>query len=276
MILRKPLNNKTIAITRRSEDAKEFLDLVASAGGRAIALPTIAIVPNHTAIKNAIRHILADDYDVCIFMSPNGVSMLCSHATQVKSMEKLKSILNTKSVVAQGPATKIVLQNYGISVGQIPDNFSSEGIVSLFRRLELGSGKKVIIPRSGKSNDFLRKALFSMGLTVTELFLYSTSTAVPGQIWSEFVNLFDQGKVDALIFTSGSSVCSFFEILSKFSFSLCQHPFTTTAIVSIGPLTTKKLEEKNIHCNEASEHTIRGTFELAKSVLEGRTLPRYD
>ena len=193
-----------------------------------------------------------------------------------KILEELKSILNTKVVIAQGPATKTVLQNYGISVGQIPDNFSSEGLVALFRRLELRSGKKVIIPRSGKSNDYLRKTLSSMGLGVTELFLYSTRTAVPGQIWSEFVNLFNQGKVDALIFTSGSSVYSFFEILSKFSFSLCQLPLTSTAVISIGPLTTKKLEEKNIYCNEASEHTIRGTFELAKSVIQGRTLPRQD
>jgi uroporphyrinogen-III synthase len=276
LIFRKPLNKKTIAITRKPEDAKEFLNLVASAGGRAIALPTIDFVPNHRAIKNAIRRILVDNFDICIFMSPKGVSMLCSYATQAEGMEELKSILNTKAVIAQGPATKNVLQNYGISVEQIPDKFSSEGMVSLFRRLELGSGKKVIIPRSGKSNDYLGKELLSMGLGVTELFLYSTKTAVPGQIWNEFVNLINQGEVDALIFTSGSSVCSFFEILNKFTFSLHHLPLTSTVIISIGPLTTKKLKERSIYCIEASEHTIRGTFELAKSVLESKTLPRRD
>ena len=45
-------------ITRKSEDAKEFLDLVTSAGGVGIALPTIDIVPNLSAIKNAVRLIL--------------------------------------------------------------------------------------------------------------------------------------------------------------------------------------------------------------------------
>ena len=270
------MDKKTVVITRRSEDAKEFLDLVTSAGGRAIALPTIDIVPYPSAIKSAIGRILLGDYDICIFMSPNGVSMLFSYATRIEIMEKLISVLNTKAVIAQGPATKIVLQNHGISVGQIPDNFSSAGLVSLFRRLELGSGKKVIIPRSGKSNDCLSKVLSSLGLSVTELFLYSPKTAVPGEIWNDFINLFKQGKIDAVIFTSGSSVQSFVEILSKFSINLHEYPFPSTTIISIGPLTTRMLKEKSIYCIEASEHTIRGTFELVKSELERGNLPKQD
>jgi hypothetical protein len=43
------------------------------------------------------------------------------------------------------------------------------------------------------------------------------------------------------------------------------------AIISIGPLTTRELDRRNIYCIEASEHTIRGTLDLAKSLLNNRT-----
>ncbi len=271
MIQRKLLENKTLAITRKSKDAKEFLNLVTSAGGLAIALPTIEIVPNLKAIKNALRLILFEDYDICIFMSPNAVGVLCEYATECDKIENLVSVLNTKTVVAQGPVTKKGLQKYGISVRQIPDKFSSEGIVSLFGKLNLEPGKKIIIPRSGMSNDFVTRTLTNLGLDITELFLYTTRTTIPGQIWNEFIYLFKKSRIDAIIFTSGSSVNSFFEILHKFCCNYHQFILPSMAIISIGPLTTRELDERNIYCTEALEHTTRGTFELAKSLLNGRT-----
>jgi uroporphyrinogen-III synthase len=39
------------------------------------------------------------------------------------------------------------------------------------------------------------------------------------------------------------------------------------AIIAIGPATTEELKKRNIRSFEAKEHTIRGTFELAKTIL---------
>ena len=47
------LKNKIVAITRNARDAREFSHLVSEQGGRAIALPTIEIVPrNHRLQKS--------------------------------------------------------------------------------------------------------------------------------------------------------------------------------------------------------------------------------
>jgi uroporphyrinogen-III synthase len=264
------LENKTLVITRKSEDAKEFLNLVTSAGGVGIALPTIDIVPNLSAIKNAVRLILLGEYDICIFMSPSGVGVLCEYATEYDKIKNLVSVLNAKIVVAQGPMTKKSLQKYGIHVSQIPDRFSSEGIVSLFSKLNLEPGKKIIVPRSGMSNDFVTRSLTNLGLDITELFLYTTRTAIPGKIWNEFIYLFKKSRIDAIVFTSGSSVNSFFEILHRLCCNYHQFLRPSMAIISIGPLTTREFDRRNIYCIEASEHTIRGTLDLAKSLLNSR------
>jgi uroporphyrinogen-III synthase len=271
LIERDLLENKTLAITRKTVDAKEFVALVTSAGGKAIALPTIEIVPSLQIIEEALRIILASEYDLCMFMSAQAVGVLCEYAIKYGKIEKMVSVLNAKNVVAQGPVTKSSLEKYGISVRLIPTNYSSEGIVALFRKLDYTPGMKVIIPRSGMSNDFVTRSLSNLGLNVEELFLYTTKTTGPSEIWNEFAILLKEKKIDAIIFTSGSSVISFFEILHNFYDDYDQFLEPITAMISIGPLTTRELMERNISCIEPSEHTIRGTFELAKSILGSRT-----
>jgi uroporphyrinogen-III synthase len=101
--------------------------------------------------------------------------------------------------------------------------------------------------------------------------LYTTRTTIPGQIWNEFIYLFKKSRIDAIVFTSGSSVNSFFEILHKFCCNYHQFLRPSMAIISIGPLTTRELKARNIHCTEALEHTILGTFEVAKFLLNSKT-----
>jgi uroporphyrinogen-III synthase len=74
------------------------------------------------------------------------------------------------------------------------------------------------------------------------------------------------GKIDAIIFTSASSVESFFEILGKMGDPDIRLD-SATRIVSIGPFTTERLKKRNIECFEAEVHTVRGAFELAKKIL---------
>jgi uroporphyrinogen-III synthase len=271
LIERNLLENKTLAITRNTVDAKEFIALVTSAGGKAIALPTIEIVPSLETIEEALRIIFASEYDFCMFMSAQAVGVLCEYAIKYGKIEKMVSVLNAKIVVAQGPVTKSSLEKYGISVRLIPTNYSSEGIIALFRKLHYRPGMKLIIPRSGMSNDFVTRSLSNLGLSVEELFLYTTKTARPSQIWNEFAFRLKEKKIDAIIFTSGSSVISFIEILNNFYDGYDRFLQRITAMISIGPVTTRELLQRNISCIESSEHTIRGTFELAKSVLANRT-----
>ena len=39
-----------------------------------------------------------------------------------------------------------------------------------------------------------------------------------------------------------------------------------TKVVSIGPFTSKELENKKTKCFEAEEHTVRGALELAMKI----------
>lgn len=255
------LKNKILAITRHELKAREFSQLVSEQGGRAIALPTIELVPGGPeAVQEFLDKLQKEKHDYCALMSAQAVNILFDTAGTEAALA-----LKPAAVIAVGPKTKQALQAHGVNVRLVPDEFSSEGLVDLLSGME-PKGKKIIIPRSGAANEFATKALKGLGMKVDEIRLYSVRTCAPTLAWSEFSELLLQKKVDAVIFTSSSSVNSFFEILEKVSPESPPIDGLTKA-VSIGPFTTRELKKRNIKCFEAQEHTVKGALDVAKKIV---------
>jgi len=78
-------------------------------------------------------------------------------------------------------------------------------------------------------------------------------------------------KVNAIIFTSASTVQSFFEIMRRLSYDTYSVISNVKAIIAIGPATSEELRKRNIKAFESKEHTIRGTLELAKILLNEKS-----
>lgn len=258
------LKGKTLAITRSERDAEEFSRLVAAEGGKAIALPTIDIVPaGPQAAREFLDKLHDKKHDYCAFMSSQAVSVLF----ELASKSEIISALESTAVIAVGPKTRQSLEERGISVRLMPEKFSSAGLVELLLSGAKPAGKKIIIPRSGAANEFATEALTKIGMQVDEASLYSVRTCAPSSAWGEFSALLLRKKVDAVIFTSASSVGSFFEIMAKISPG---HPRldSVTRVVSIGPFTSKELRGRGIiKCFEVKEHTVKGALELAKNIV---------
>ncbi|MEW6604278.1 MAG: uroporphyrinogen-III synthase [Thermoproteota archaeon] len=254
-------HDKVLAITRNEQDAAEFLRVVEEEGGRGIALPAIEIVPKGpAAIQDFLAKLRNNKYDYCAFMSPQAVSILFEHAGREAAIA-----LKSMTVIAVGPKTKEVLVEHGIDVRLMPDSFSSNGLAELLSFLK-PKKKKIIIPRSEAAKESAAKALEDLGMQVDEMSFYTVRTATPTFVWNEFSSLLADKKVSAIIFTSASNVRSFFEIMGKLGFSNLRLN-DITKVISIGPLTSKELEIRNIECFEAIEHTVAGALKLARKVV---------
>jgi len=268
------LTGKLLAITRKGADAQEFSRLVISEGGESISLPTIDIVPKGLEVIPEFISIMREKkYDYCMFMSSQAVDVLFDLALKVNKVEEIILALNSSIIVAIGPKTKSSLISHGIAVKMMPGEYSSQGIVCLFSKMDNGiiKGKKIIIPRSEKAKEFIRKALSCLGMTVDEFFLYDVKTSGTNTVWEDFVALLKQKKVNAIIFTSASTVQSFFEIMRRLSYDTYSVISNVKAIIAIGPATSEELRKRNIKAFESKEHTIRGTLELAKILLNEKS-----
>jgi uroporphyrinogen-III synthase len=129
------------------------------------------------------------------------------------------------------------------------------------------SRKKIIIPRSEASNDFIQKALSDIEIDVDEFFLYTVQTSSVTTTWKEFISLLQQKKIDAIVFTSASNVRAFFEIMEKLLPDVPSMLKPVRALIAIGPMTHRELKRMGIRSLESNEHTVKGTFELAKAIL---------
>ena len=262
-----PLEGKILAITRSELEAREFSELVAAEGGRTIALRTIEIIPKDpSVVYEFINTAYKNQNDYFAFLSPQAVDVLFDSADRIYKARELISVLNSGIVVAIGPKTKQRLVNHGIVVKMLPEVYSSVGLVELFSRMK-SYGKKILIPRSEVSDEFVQRALTALNMVVNTIFLYTIRTADITSKWKDFVLLLEQKRVDAIVFTSASNVRSFFEITQKMSHSISSLLKNVNAIIAIGPMTNGELKKRNVQSCESTEHTVRGTVDTAKIIL---------
>jgi uroporphyrinogen-III synthase len=261
------LDGRVIAITRDEEGAKEFVRMVESRNGKVIALPTISLVPRDPATMiKFVDMIKAKKHDYVLLMSANAVKIMFDVFATSKKTGDVARLLNSSKVIAVGPHTKQELENYNVNVSMMPEKYSSYGVIEILSK-ENCKGKKIIIPRSSASTNYLAKSLSDLGMIVDEVHVYDVKPSTHDK-WSEFMNMLAQNNIDCIVFTSASSVNSFFEVATQYEKN--EHLveiLNSIKIIAIGPFTNDILIEHGVKAVMSHEHTINGTFEVAVKLL---------
>lgn len=261
------ISGKTIAITRSKDDAREFIELASKENVIPMPIPTIELVSKGDKIVDEFLNDVQEfrpDYSV--FMSSKAVKLLFDVARNGEKYQKLQLAVANTIVMAVGPKTKQALEDEGIKVSYMPNKYSSVGVGEQFTKLN-AEGKKVIVPRSGASTEFLAKLLQKIGLIVKENYLYDVQAFSDRTQWIQFKESFSQNKVDGIVFTSASSVRGFFEIMSDFDQKDLLKKLEKTQIVAIGPFTADELKKFNAEPKIADVHTVPGAFEAMKNIF---------
>lgn len=259
------ISGKTIAITRSKEDSQEFIDLASRENAIPISLPTIELVSKGDRIvDDFLQDVQEFQPDYSVFMSSKAVKLLFDVARTTQKYQKLQLAVANTIVMAVGPKTKQALENEGIRVSYMPSKFSSVGVGEQFTKLN-AEGKKVIVPRSGASTEFLAKLLQKIGLVVKENHLYDVQAFSDHGQWDQFKDSLSKNKIDGIVFTSASSVRGFFEIMSDQKDLIKK--LQQTQIVAIGPFTADELKKFNAEPKIADVHTVPGAFEAMKNIF---------
>ena len=261
------LRGKIIAITRNENMNQEFINLVNSAGGLPISLPTITQIPcDIDTFNQFFDMIMKRPYDYYAFLSGNAVQILIKFAKKLYKFDEIIDELNRRKIAAVGQATARILNSYGIHVDIVPDKFSSFGLFDKLMTSNIPHGTSFLFPRSSTTPLLIKDNLEKSGFKVDEFLLYSSVGSKLSQEWIEFSNLMKKKLVSSIIFTSPSSVKSFCSIMDGLMpdfVMICNK----IALVSIGPITRNELLSRGLPSFESKEHTIRGTFEVVKNIL---------
>ena len=251
----KPLFGLGVVITRPERQADDLAKLLAAEGARPIAFPTIAIEPpsDWSELDAALAEL--ESYQWLIFTSANGVRFFFERMQQKgKDMRDLKGI----KICCIGPATARQLEDRGIRVDLVPEEFIAEGILKSFAAMDI-QGMNILIPRAEKARDILPRTLKAQGARVTVATAYRTVNS--GRKKEELAGRFAAGEVDVITFTSSSTVTNFFDIMGK-DFALPP----SVRVACIGPVTAGTAAKAGFKIDILQhEYTMEG---LVRSLID--------
>jgi uroporphyrinogen-III synthase len=250
-----PLAGKRIVVTRALAQAEGLSSLLRQFGADVIDAPVIEIHPpdSYEALDAALNTIL--DYDWLILTSVNGVEAMFSRleplGLSVDSLQHLK-------IAAIGPATEERIQDHGLVVDIVPQRYVAEEVVRSLRKLT--KGEKVLLVRAKVARDVIPEELRQAGAQVDVVEAYQT--VVPEDAKKRLQSIFSDGPVDAITFTSSSTVKNF---LSLTTATDVPGKLAKVKFASIGPVTSDTLREFGLPVHvEADEYTMEG---LAQAIV---------
>lgn len=244
----RPLEGRTIVVTRARAQAQRFAQLLEAAGARVLQAPTIVIEPpaSWELLDTALAAL--DSFTWVVFTSVNGVAMVDRRLT---ARGLTWAAIARKRVAAIGPATAEALAEHGVRVELVPAEYRAEALVEGLRRV-VGPGDRVLLPRAKETRDVLVVELRRLGVTVTEVPAYQTRRIEDGV--ARLREALASGSVDAVTFTSSSTARNFAEQFSEDERSAWRGRI---AVASIGPITAATAAEYGLSTDVMpSEYTI--------------------
>ncbi|NOX35884.1 MAG: uroporphyrinogen-III C-methyltransferase [Deltaproteobacteria bacterium] len=259
---KRPLFGKRIVITRARAQASDLVSNLTKLGAQCIEIPTIQIAPPKDSgpLKESVNNI--NNYDWLVFTSVNGVEFffntLFDTGKDVRALGHLK-------IACIGPVTKKRLKEYGIISDILPETYRAESVIDAFSGIDM-TNKRVLLPRAKVARTVLPEELTKMGAKVHEVTAYETRLFTSKK--EELISLLENNEIDAVTFTSSSTVSNFMSQLEPKDAKLLLKNVVTA---SIGPITSKTARSLGIEPDiEAEEFTIQGLTDSLLAYYESR------
>ena len=268
----RPLEGKTIVVTRPRGQAASLVEPLEHLGAQVLLAPTIRIVPRMLD-DEIVRVVVNDlpDYRLIIFTSVNGVDVFLGYLAELGLP---LAALDDTIVAAVGPRTASALEERGVTCDVVADEFVAEGLLdTLQKRAVAPAGTNVLIPSARRARPVLPDALRASGARVTVLPVYDT---VPEE--SLPVPAARIESADFITFTSSSTAQQFVGLMEASANAggsggagrPLSERLSGAALCSIGPVTSDTLRELGLPVAvEASEHTAAGLVAAIAASVAG-------
>ena len=252
-----PLDKKNIVITRARDKISDVRDLFSKQGAKIFDLP--ALIIDYPDDLRPLDNILIDinKFHWIIFSSSNGINYL-----EKRLIDKGLSLRNYSGKIkfaVVGNKTSESLNDLGIKADFIPPNFVAESLLENFPFSK--TKERILLPRvqSGGRNIIAEK-LREMGAIVDEVATYESRCPMTMPIETE--KAFQEGIIDAILFSSGKTVFNSAFLLEKYLGYKWLSIIENIHLFTIGPQTS-------IACNkvfkrvskQADIYTFEGLLE---------------
>jgi uroporphyrinogen-III synthase len=245
------LTGRRIVVTRAREQAGDLMRALEQHGAVPVLVPVIRIQPleNLGALRAALTGLSA--YRWVVFTSQNAVQVVFD---RLVAWGLTPRVFATTAVAAIGSATAEALAVRGVAPAVVPEEFVAESLAEALIGRSGGTlvGTRVLIPSAEDVREVLGATLREHGAQVEAIPVYRTV-----QVEADLAGLaadIERGRVDAVTFTSSSTVRSFVDLIGRAAATSARFVAAT-----IGPVTAGTARELGLRdVIEAEPHTVQG------------------
>jgi uroporphyrinogen III methyltransferase/synthase len=208
--------------------------MLINAGATTIEFPTIDVVPPQTwdELDRALQSI--ETFNWIIFTSANAIRFFM---LRLRAINKDLRLLKGVNICVVGPKTAEALESYGLRPDLIPSEFKAEGVLNALGGTKV-RGQRFLVPRAKVAREIIPDKLREQGADVTVATAYENVRPIADV--ERVQKLFQQKKINAVTFTSSSTVHNFVEILGQKEYKSLMEG---VIVACIGPVTAKTAEE---------------------------------
>jgi uroporphyrinogen III methyltransferase/synthase len=246
----KKLFGKSILNTRSREQASKLTKILNQYGACVYEFPLIKIEPIYKNIDKEISKI--ENYDYLIFTSENAskyfFNRFFEHNFDARKLYKSK-------ICAIGEGTKKEIEKNKIHVDVIPNDFTQEGLVEYFKKINLKNAK-ILLLRALDAREVLPNYLIENGADLSICACYESKLLENES--QKIEEKLKSGEIDIITFTSSGIVKNFFKIFKENASDYLNR----AKVFAIGPITRDTLIDlgvKNVFMPE--KYTIESLVE---------------
>jgi len=224
------LTGKRVVVTRAPHQAVEMAQLLIEYGAEPLFYPCLEIIPpeNPGPLDRALEVAAAGRFDWLVVTSANTAWALAQR------LADLNLSLGELRTAAIGPKTAAaVRESLRLEVAVMAGKHVAEELADALQPV---AGARIFLPQSAIARPVLAQLLHESGAEVTAVDAYQT---VLGKGGDDVPRLLAEGKVDAITFTSSSTVQNFLSRLEMEGGHRDDLP--AVCLAAIGPITAKTM-----------------------------------
>lgn len=265
------LGGRRFLLTRPRQNISSLAGRLRDLGAQVIEMPAIRtepISPNPVLQDALERFCLKSGEKWLVFTSPIGVSVFFEQLAELRmDLRKLFCSPGETKIAAIGSATGRALAERGIFPDLVPGVYSA---AELGRELsaKAGKGSHILIARAEQGSEDLIPPLTAAGLTVEDISLYRTVCEVNPLLREQVREMLKNGGIDAVTFTSGSTVRGFAGAVGEMDYSCVR-------AVCIGEQTAREAEKYGMQIEIAEEASMDAMVEKITELFGSGAAGRF-
>jgi len=262
---RRPLFGRRVLVTRAMEQVASVEALLRDEGAQAIVHPTIVVAPpgDSAPMARAIAELRAGRFAWVAFTSANGVERTWA---AVEAAAGDARVFGPALLAAIGPGTVSALERHGLRANVTAKDFRGEGLAGEMLSAMRGRAERVLLARAARARDVLPEALRKAGCAVEVVVAYETHPAPRARL-EALAGELEEGRIDAVTFTSSSTVDSLCDALGARASALLGR----ARLASIGPITSDTARSRGLRIDvQPRESTVAA---LIRALAESYAKP---